>query len=137
MKRDNTSKWLLPFKRNRRNYEDVGFLPLGLEHDRGFGGDKLYRVVRRTQDGGFVRLLHSASHEQEGPYYRRSDALRALKTHFENGTQGHTLPVVSNDEATCGCGMWHLSVVGSGDNTERMQYNYRLHLQAYFGVKTA
>jgi hypothetical protein len=64
-------KWLLPFRRTKRNYENIGVLPYALEHDRGFSGDKLYKLVRRLPDGGFVHLL-------DGTYYDRARAVKAL-----------------------------------------------------------
>lgn len=75
-----TQKWLMPYKANRRNYEDVGMLPFALEHDRGFAGDKLYRIVKQTE-GGFVRILNlrSDSREQLGPYYHRRDVMKDLR----------------------------------------------------------
>lgn len=65
-------KWVLPFKRNKKNYEDIGVLPYALQHDRGFAGEKLYKLVRKLPDGGFVHLL-------EGTYYDRARAVRALQ----------------------------------------------------------
>lgn len=48
------NKWLLPYRNNSKNYEDIGCLPYALEHDRGFSGRKLYRVVKRLPDGDFL-----------------------------------------------------------------------------------
>lgn len=77
-------KWLLPFKRAARNYENIGCMPYALEHDRGFAGDKLYRVVRRLPDGGFVRLLVADSNgERLGPFYRRVDAVKIVKAKYQ------------------------------------------------------
>jgi len=77
-------KWLLPYKRGKKNYEDIGCLPYVLLHDRGFGGDKLYRVVRRMPDGGFVYILcQDANGEQLGPFYKRRDAVAILKQKYQ------------------------------------------------------
>ena len=43
--------WLLPYRKNKLNYEDIGALPFCLQHDIGFSGKKLYRVVKT---GGVV-----------------------------------------------------------------------------------
>jgi hypothetical protein len=60
----------------------VGCMPYALEHDRGFAGDKLYRVVKRLPDGGFVRILSKQSAEQLGPFYKRKDAIDAVKEQY-------------------------------------------------------
>lgn len=73
--------WLVPYKANKRNYEDIGLDGYALEHDRGFGGDKLYRVCRRVE-GGFVRVLANHSREAAGPFYRRADALKFAREYF-------------------------------------------------------
>lgn len=75
-----TQKWLVPFRRGKRNYEDVGTLPIALEHDRGFGGDKLYRVGIWKTDGTFRRILADGQREQAGPFYHRRDAMAFLRT---------------------------------------------------------
>lgn len=72
------TKWLRPFRRNLRNFENVGCLPFALEHDRGFGGDKLYSVVL-VRDDGFRRILADGPREQLGPFYHRRDAMAAIK----------------------------------------------------------
>jgi hypothetical protein len=75
------SKWLVPFKRNHRNYEDVGEMPYLLEHDRGFAGDKLYRACKVLAGGQyFARVLTvDGTNEQIGPFYHRRDALAAIR----------------------------------------------------------
>lgn len=50
-------KWLLPFRRNKKNYEDIGVLPYALEHDRGFAGEKLYTLTELQKFvGGYIEL---------------------------------------------------------------------------------
>lgn len=66
------SKWFLPYRRNRVNYEDVGYYPYLLQHDTGFGGTKIYRPVMHMTDGSFVL---------KGNYgMARKDALNWIKT---------------------------------------------------------
>ena len=71
-------KWVLPFRRNKRNYEDIGCMPYCLEHDRGFSGAKIYKVVRRLPDGGFVYIQTG----HEGPIYSRINAVLICKGRY-------------------------------------------------------
>jgi len=66
-------RWLVPYHRDKINYEDVGYLPLALEHDVGFAGDRIYRVVEQTPQG-FRRIIDDVS-----PYRSRREALERLR----------------------------------------------------------
>ena len=70
----------MPFKRGKRNYEDIGQLPYCLEHDRGFAGDKLYRVCKVLAGSDHIArvLTVDGTREQIGPFYHRRDAIAAL-----------------------------------------------------------
>lgn len=39
-------KWFLPYRAGKLNYEDIGLMPYLIQHDIGFNGDKLFRVVK-------------------------------------------------------------------------------------------
>lgn len=71
------SKWLLPFKRNKKNYEDVGYLPFALEHDIGFSGNKMYRPVK--VEGGHIIVGSSELSSVEFDRYSRKSAIEAIK----------------------------------------------------------
>ena len=70
-------KWLLPYKRGKKNYEDVGYLPYALEHDTGFGGDKMYRPVK--YDNGQITVMSSELAGAHYDRYSRKSAIDAVK----------------------------------------------------------
>jgi len=55
-------KWFLPYKKNRINYEDIGVLPYLVQHDIGFNGDKLFRVVKWNGPGSGTFSLVGETH---------------------------------------------------------------------------
>ena len=70
MSNANSKKWFLPYRATKVNYEDIGAFPLLLQHDRGFSGRKIYRLVRYF-DGRFIFV---------SPYgMTRKEAIAALK----------------------------------------------------------
>jgi hypothetical protein len=72
-------KWLLPFKRGKKNYEDVGYLPYVLGHDIGFSGNKMYRPVK-YENGAITVMSNDLAREQYDTYSRKSvmDAIKRL-----------------------------------------------------------
>lgn len=74
----NPQKWLLPKKRGKKNYEDVGYLPFALQHDVGFSGAKRYHPVKVSADGGFT-VASSELHSVEYDPYSRTSAIAAIK----------------------------------------------------------
>lgn len=69
-------RWILPFNPAKRNYEDVGYLPYVLEHDRGFAGDKIYRIVRRLPGGEFQCVM---AEELTAKRYNRRAIIAEMK----------------------------------------------------------
>lgn len=70
-------KWLLPYKRGKKNYEDVGYLPYALQHDVGFGGDKMYRPVK--YENGQITVMSSELAGSHYDRYSRKSAIDAVK----------------------------------------------------------
>jgi len=74
----NPQKWILPYRRGKKNYEDVGYLPFALEHDIGFSGSKMYRPVK-VGEGGQITVASSELHSVDYDRYSRKSALAAVK----------------------------------------------------------
>lgn len=79
-------KWILPYKRGKKNYEDVGYLPFALEHDIGFSGSKMYRPVKVGEDRSITVGSTELGSVDFDRYSRKSaiDAIRKLAGRAEN-----------------------------------------------------
>ena len=76
----NPQKWILPHRRGRKNYENVGYLPYALEHDIGFSGSKMYRPVKVGADNQITVMSSELSSVDYDRYSRKSviDAIKEL-----------------------------------------------------------
>lgn len=79
-------KWLIPYRRYKLNYEDVGYLPLVLQHDIGFSREKTYHIVRQGGYGQFFIVPDS------GVFYRRSEALARIRELAKSGRTSNPIP---------------------------------------------
>lgn len=77
-KKKNPGKWILPYKRGKKNYENVGYLPFALEHDIGFSGSKMYRPVK-VGDNGSITVGSSELSSVDYNRYSRKSAIAAIK----------------------------------------------------------
>ena len=89
-------KWLLPFKRGKKNYEDVGYLPYALGHDIGFSGNKMYRPVK--YENGTITVMSSDLAREQYDTYSRKSVMDAIKRLADGKSNPKRNPQSSSDD---------------------------------------